>query len=203
MSILATAAIAGFGAWSKYNTNKTNARSASQANQANLEQGALNREFQAKAYQHRYQWQVKDMRAAGLNPMLSYDQSPGSAPSGAQGQAKAYEERQDSPETITALATTALAKEKTKTEQTVQQLNRSITSKNKGMIKLPGLVEMPIEEARKMVMQGLANKKITTARQQASRNRPRGSTRSRSRKYYSSSQKQANRKRVLTKIATY
>lgn len=35
-------------------------------------------------YQHRYQWQVEDMRKAGLNPALSYENSAGSAPSAAQ-----------------------------------------------------------------------------------------------------------------------
>lgn len=31
-------------------------------------------------YKHRYQWQVEDMRKAGLNPALSYTTSAGSAP---------------------------------------------------------------------------------------------------------------------------
>lgn len=39
-------------------------------------------DFQAQEYATRYQTQMKDMQAAGLNPMLSYMQSPGSAPSG-------------------------------------------------------------------------------------------------------------------------
>lgn len=33
---------------------------------------------QKKAYKHRYQWQVEDMRKAGLNPMLSFDTGAGS-----------------------------------------------------------------------------------------------------------------------------
>ena len=32
------------------------------------------------AYKHRYQWQVDDMQAAGLNPMLAMDVGAGSAP---------------------------------------------------------------------------------------------------------------------------
>jgi len=40
--------------------------------------------FSANQYATRYQTQVKDMEAAGLNPMLAYMQSPGSAPTGQQ-----------------------------------------------------------------------------------------------------------------------
>ena len=47
--------------------------------------GSVNRQiaFQREAYQHRYQWQMNDMRAAGLNPILSYSQGPPAGPSGA------------------------------------------------------------------------------------------------------------------------
>jgi transcription initiation factor IIF auxiliary subunit len=39
--------------------------------------------FNAEQYAKRYQVQVADMKAAGLNPMLSYGQSPGAGPSSA------------------------------------------------------------------------------------------------------------------------
>lgn len=39
------------------------------------------RAFDERAYRHRYQWQMEDMRKAGLNPMLAYMQSPGAGPS--------------------------------------------------------------------------------------------------------------------------
>ena len=38
--------------------------------------------FSASQYASRYQTQVKDMEAAGLNPMLAYMQSPGASPQG-------------------------------------------------------------------------------------------------------------------------
>jgi len=43
--------------------------------------------FSANQYATRYQTQVKDLQASGLNPMLAYSQSPGSAPVGQQYQA--------------------------------------------------------------------------------------------------------------------
>lgn len=39
-------------------------------------------DFQKEMYGSRYQMQMADMQKAGLNPMLSYMQSPGSAPGG-------------------------------------------------------------------------------------------------------------------------
>lgn len=43
-------------------------------------------EFSAQQYATRYQTTVKDLTAAGLNPMLAYSQGPGNAPSGQQAQ---------------------------------------------------------------------------------------------------------------------
>lgn len=37
-------------------------------------------DFSAEQYAKRYQTQVADLKAAGLNPMMAYGQSPGSAP---------------------------------------------------------------------------------------------------------------------------
>lgn len=39
-------------------------------------------QFQAKMYKHRYQYQMRDMLKAGLNPILAYSQGPPGAPSG-------------------------------------------------------------------------------------------------------------------------
>ena len=52
--------------------------------------GAVNRQinFQREAFQNRYQWQMADMRAAGLNPILSYGNPPPAAPPGASYQAR-------------------------------------------------------------------------------------------------------------------
>lgn len=53
-------------------------------NKARAEEAAKNRRFQKKMYRHRYQYTVEDMRRAGLNPALAYQQGAGSSPGGSQ-----------------------------------------------------------------------------------------------------------------------
>lgn len=54
------------------------------ANESRADVAAQANAFSASQYASRYQTQVKDMEAAGLNPMLAYMQSPGSSPTGQQ-----------------------------------------------------------------------------------------------------------------------
>lgn len=51
-------------------------------NKASGDEAAKNRAFQRRMYKHRYQFTVEDMRKAGLNPALAYQQGGGGAPSG-------------------------------------------------------------------------------------------------------------------------
>nr|QJB19382.1 MAG: DNA pilot protein [Microvirus sp.] len=51
-------------------------------NQMSSRSAASAQDFSAQQYATRYQTQVADMKAAGLNPMLAYQQSPGSSPQG-------------------------------------------------------------------------------------------------------------------------
>lgn len=45
-----------------------------------------NRKFQERMYKHRYQYQVDDLKKAGLNPALAYGQAPPGPPGGAMAQ---------------------------------------------------------------------------------------------------------------------
>lgn len=46
---------------------------------------ADNRKFQERMTRHRYRYQMQDMQAAGLNPILAFGQSPPGSPPGAMG----------------------------------------------------------------------------------------------------------------------
>lgn len=69
---LATALVSGLGGY--LGTTSTNS--------ANAEQAQINRDFQQQNSNTAYQRAVKDMKAAGLNPMLAYSQGGASVPSG-------------------------------------------------------------------------------------------------------------------------
>lgn len=49
-------------------------------NQANMNLAGMNNQQAIDMYKHRYQWQVEDLKAAGLNPILAYGQQPGAVP---------------------------------------------------------------------------------------------------------------------------
>ena len=55
-----------------------------QTNQKNWDIAQANNEFSAQQFAQRYQTTVKDMQAAGLNPMLAYSQGGGSPPTASQ-----------------------------------------------------------------------------------------------------------------------
>lgn len=76
----ATLAGAGIGAASSFLGGE-------RANAASAKQAALNRDFQERMTRNKHQYEVKDLRAAGLNPILSA-QAGAAVPSGATAQQK-------------------------------------------------------------------------------------------------------------------
>ena len=65
-------------------TNNANTDIANSANQASQAIANANNAFNADQYATRYQTTVKDLQAAGLNPMLAYSQGAGSPIAGQQ-----------------------------------------------------------------------------------------------------------------------
>ena len=73
----------GLGFIGQQDTNATSASNAQAANAFNAQQAQVNRDYQTEMSNTAYQRQVKDMEAAGLNPMLAYIKGGGaSSPSG-------------------------------------------------------------------------------------------------------------------------
>ena len=73
----------GLGFLGQMDTNATSSSNAQAANAFNANQAQINRDYQTEMSNTAYQRQVKDMEAAGLNPMLAYVKGGGaSSPSG-------------------------------------------------------------------------------------------------------------------------
>ena len=67
-------------------TNQKQWDMAQAANQASAEQASRQMDFQERMRETQYQTAVRDMKNAGLNPMLAYQQGGAGTPSGAMGQ---------------------------------------------------------------------------------------------------------------------
>lgn len=74
-------------------------------------------DFSAQQYATRYQTQVRDLRAAGLNPMLAYAQSPGGGPSGVSSSASTSNMRASINESKIASAQASVLEEEAKNKE--------------------------------------------------------------------------------------
>lgn len=90
--LISSAASAGVAPLASYlgtqNTNDQNAAIASANRDFSAQQAQINRDFQSGQSSTAYQRAVKDLQAAGLNPMLAYSNGGASTPSGAMGVAQ-------------------------------------------------------------------------------------------------------------------
>jgi hypothetical protein len=90
--IASAAAAAGAAPLASYlgtqNTNNQNYDIAKENREWSAQQAQINRDFQSGQSSSSYQRAVKDLQAAGLNPMMAYSNGGASTPSGAQGVAQ-------------------------------------------------------------------------------------------------------------------
>lgn len=86
-AVAGSAISGGLGFLGQSSANDSNRDIANQTSQANAAEAQKNRDWQEMMSNSSYQRAVKDMQAAGLNPMLAYSQGGASTPSGATGYA--------------------------------------------------------------------------------------------------------------------
>lgn len=126
--------------------DRSSAKGQAEANEANLAIARENIAFQREGMQNRHQWEVEDLRKAGLNPILSANSG---GPIGMGSSAVMQNTRPNRGElylaTAKAISDTILTREMAETERTKQELNRVETAnKRSGSVGLPGLLNVPI-----------------------------------------------------------
>jgi hypothetical protein len=150
------------------------------SNNANRQAAESAQQFSAQQYATRYQTQVADMKAAGLNPMLAYQQSPGSSPQGvsyqtqnpAVGAASAYQSvkaGQVSPSQTTlneASAAQAAANSRV-ADQTVDKIKAEIPNINSQTLNLDEQRRVIVETAKLIAQQiGLTKEQSSLTKEQ-------------------------------------
>lgn len=105
------------GAFDVFGQNSANAANRSMMNDAN--------QFNAQQFATRYQTTVKDLEAAGLNPMLAYGQGGGSPPSAVPiaMQANSYQRAGDYAQKAIGAANTAVQTDLAKTQEKLTDMN--------------------------------------------------------------------------------
>lgn len=142
--------------------NKANAKQAAKNRNFENEQAERQMAFQREMATTEYQRAVKDMRLAGINPILAAKTGGNSSPSGASGSGSSAHMENVLSEAgaiplmaMKAKADLALTKEMTKTEETKQLLNRANAS---GSFGAPGFLKVPFSSAKNAAI-GIFNAK--------------------------------------------
>lgn len=142
----------GAGVLNYLGTQSTNDANADRADQANA--------WSANQYATRYQIMTKDLQAAGLNPMLAYSQSPGSAPTAQQVtfQNPMSSATQGMQQTAQAFQSTASANQAAKQEQlmdaTIEKTKKETRNLDDEQIRLKAAYINLAEQSALMAQQG-------------------------------------------------
>lgn len=133
-----------FGMKGAQDANHANAQQVAQQNAFNAQQAELNRQFQERMSNTQWQRGVADLRAAGLNPALAYQQGGASAPTGSSasgGAARMDNTLAQMPNGISTSLSTALDAlstlaqvQKTKAETANVNMNAELTRMQTGLI---------------------------------------------------------------------
>jgi len=114
-------------------------------NAANAQIAERQMAFQRESFQNRHQWEVEDLRKAGLNPILSAGGQPpvlGGAAIPAQNKAAGFKELGVA--TAKMLSEISLNKELARTEMKKQDLVSAQIDAAQGTVSIPGFANMPI-----------------------------------------------------------
>lgn len=146
-------ALQAFSAYQASRGSKSFQEGAEAQNLFNAEQARLNREFQERMARNRHQYEVEDLRKAGLNPILSATSgAPVPAGSSAQGvninqhRPKHSIERNQLLANIASTAKDIMLKhEMSQTEKSKQELNNAQAEALRGTWSIPGFFKAPVQ----------------------------------------------------------
>lgn len=135
---------------SSYLASRKSSEGQADANETNIQLAREQMAWQERMSNTAHQREVVDLRAAGLNPILSAKYGGATTPPGASTHVESTQKA--TPElalgTARLLAETRLTNERINTERTMQALNLANAG---GRVRIPGLLDMPIPAAKNAV----------------------------------------------------